>query len=51
MNSDFTMQIGGRVEYARLHGPPPGPALEVTLADTGAQTMTGGRICAGRPLH
>ena len=47
MNSDFTMQIGGRVEY-QMHGPPPGPGLQVTLADTGASTMTGGRIARAR---
>src|SRR5206468_2615257 len=47
MNSDFTMQIGSRVEY-EMHGPPPGPGLEVTLADTGASTMTGGRIARAR---
>jgi len=48
MNADFTMSLGGRPQYT-LHGPPAGAGLEGTLADTGASTLTGGRIARARP--
>ncbi len=43
MNNDFTITLGrtGRVTYDGLHDE---QDFQVTLADTGAETMTGGRI-------
>lgn len=43
MNNDFTIELGngGRITY---HGAHEEQGLSVTLADTGLETMTGGRI-------
>ena len=43
IHSDFTVQLGqpGSVRYHRPHGE---SAWKVTLADTGLETMTGGRL-------
>ncbi len=43
MNSDFTVRIGAK-ESTVNHGVLEETGWEVTVADTGAQTMTGGRI-------
>lgn len=43
MNNDFTIQLGNqnRIEYHDVHGE---QDFQVTLADTGPETMTGARI-------
>jgi glucose-1-phosphate cytidylyltransferase len=43
MNNDFTICLGrnSRISYCHSHTE---PSFQVTLADTGEQTMTGGRI-------
>jgi glucose-1-phosphate cytidylyltransferase len=43
MNNDFTVHLGSntRLDYHDLHGE---QDFQVTLAETGAETMTGGRI-------
>jgi len=43
MNSDFTVKIGSK-ERIRTHGSLEESGWEVTVADTGAETMTGGRV-------
>jgi glucose-1-phosphate cytidylyltransferase len=43
MNSDFTVKIGSK-ERIRTHGSLEESGWEVTVADTGAETMTGGRL-------
>ncbi|MDX1947660.1 MAG: glucose-1-phosphate cytidylyltransferase [Pirellulaceae bacterium] len=45
MTSDFTISLGDRQQVA-YHGPHPEQRFRVTLADTGDNTMTGGRIQA-----
>jgi len=43
MNSDFTVKIGSK-ERITTHGSLEESGWEVTVADTGAETMTGGRV-------
>ncbi|MGV3710346.1 MAG: glucose-1-phosphate cytidylyltransferase [Gemmatimonas sp.] len=43
MNSDFTMSLG-RLSAISYHAPHEEQDFRVTLADTGANTMTGGRV-------
>jgi glucose-1-phosphate cytidylyltransferase len=43
MNSDFTVKLGSK-EHIKTHGVLEEAGWEVTVADTGAETMTGGRI-------
>ena len=43
MNNDFTVQCG-RPNSIAYHGPPDKLPFNVTLSDTGQETMTGGRI-------
>ena len=43
MNSDFTVKLGSK-ERIKTHGVLEEAGWEVTVADTGAETMTGGRI-------
>lgn len=43
MNSDFTVKIGSKVP-SKTHGTLEESGWEVTVADTGAETMTGGRV-------
>jgi glucose-1-phosphate cytidylyltransferase len=43
MNSDFTVRLGTK-EDIKIHGVLAEAGWEVTVADTGAETMTGGRI-------
>jgi glucose-1-phosphate cytidylyltransferase len=43
MNSDFTVKIGSK-KPATTHGALEETGWEVTVADTGAETMTGGRV-------
>lgn len=43
MKSDFTLKIGSR-ELIRTHGSLEESGWQVTVADTGAETMTGGRV-------
>jgi glucose-1-phosphate cytidylyltransferase len=43
MNSDFTVKIGSK-ERISTHGSLEESGWEVTVADTGAETMTGGRV-------
>ena len=42
-NSDFTITLGDR-DSARFHRSHPETGWEVTLAETGAETQTGGRV-------
>ena len=43
MNSDFTVKLGSK-ERVKTYGALEEAGWEVTVADTGAETMTGGRI-------
>jgi glucose-1-phosphate cytidylyltransferase len=43
LNSDFTVSLGGRHKIA-YHGAHDEQDFQVTLADTGLETMTGGRL-------
>src|SRR6266478_9349072 len=43
MNSDFTISLG-RQQQLVYHGAHPEQDFRVTLADTGLDTMTGGRV-------
>ena len=43
MNNDFTMRLGERSQI-KCHGHHPEEGYTVTLADTGLETMTGGRL-------
>ena len=43
MNNDFTIDLGGR-DRIEFHGGHDEQDFQVTLADTGADTMTGGRV-------
>jgi glucose-1-phosphate cytidylyltransferase len=47
LNNDFTVNLGGRAKFT-LHDAPLGLGLQVTLTDTGAHTMTGGRLTRAR---
>ena len=44
MSSDFTVTLGGGAERFVFHDKHAEEDFRVTLADTGADTMTGGRI-------
>ena len=48
MVSDFTITLGDRMEY-EFHNQPLESNWKVTLADTGEETYTGGRLLAVRP--
>jgi glucose-1-phosphate cytidylyltransferase len=43
LNNDFTVRLGSRPRVT-YHGAHPEQDFQVTLADTGPQTMTGGRV-------
>lgn len=49
MNSDFTINLGRRNEI-EYHGAHDEQDYRITLADTGAETMTGGRVRRVRPF-
>jgi glucose-1-phosphate cytidylyltransferase len=44
MNNDFTITLGDRRRAIKTHGEHQEHDFQVTLADTGADTMTGGRV-------
>lgn len=48
MNNDFTIALGRRQEV-EYHGSHDEQNFRITLADTGAETMTGGRVRRVRP--
>ena len=45
--TDFTLTLGSK-QPPRYHGDPPESGWEITLADTGINTLTGGRVAAIR---